>query len=397
MSVRHNPPSMPASSLFEVFRAFLRLGLTSFGGPVAHLGYFRNEFVRRRGWIGEEHYAELITLGQFLPGPLSSQVGFALGMLRAGWPGAIAAFVAFTAPSALLLILFAYLSAALSGPLGLAAIHGLKLVAVCVIAQAILGMARRLTPDWQRLAIAAIAAGVVLLGQQPWLQLIAIGMGALLGTVLCRDVPMPAIAPMQVPYGRGVAAVLLAAYVGLLLLSLSVGANAPAEVQVGAGMYRAGALVFGGGHVVLPLLEQTVVAPGWLSADQFLAGYGAAQAIPGPMFSVSAYLGAKIGGVSLALLALLAVFLPGFLALAGVLPFWSRLTANHGIRRMLTGINAAVVGLLAAAFYDPVWTSAITSSTDLAIAAAGFAVLMHGRLSTLWVVAGCVGAALAFG
>lgn len=385
------------SSVSQVFGAFLRLGLTSFGGPVAHLGYFRNEFVLRRRWVNEEQFAELITLAQFLPGPLSSQLGFALGLLRAGWAGAIAAFVAFTLPSALLLGGFAYAGAALSGDRGEAAIHGLKLVAVCVIAQAVVGMAQRLTPDFRRIAIAVLGAIVVLLGHQPWLQLIAIGAGALLGAMLCRDVPVPNAVPMRFSYGKTLAAVLLAAFAGLLVLSLSVTESGPAELQVGAGMYRAGALVFGGGHVVLPLLEQAVVKPGWLDADDFLAGYGAAQAIPGPMFSFSAYVGAKLGGVPLALLSVVAIFLPGFLVVGGALPFFSQLTAHRSVRTMLAGVNAAVVGLLAAALYDPVWTSAIGSSIDIAIAAAGFALLMTGRVSTLWVVAGCVGAAVVVG
>lgn len=385
------------SPISEVFGAFLRLGLTSFGGPVAHLGYFRNEFVLRRRWVSEEQFAELITLVQFLPGPLSSQLGFTLGLLRAGWAGAIAAFVAFTLPSALLLGGFAFMGAAFSGAAGEAVIHGLKLVAVCVIAQAVVGMSRRLTPDLTRIVIAVLGAIVVLLGHQPWLQLTAIGVGALLGGMLCRDVPISDAIPMQLPYGKGLAAGLLAAFAGLLVLSLSVSESAPAELQVGAGMYRAGALVFGGGHVVLPLLEQVVVKPGWLDADDFLAGYGAAQAIPGPMFSLSAYLGAKIDGVPLALLSVIAIFLPGFLVVGGALPFFSQLTSHRSVRTMLAGVNAAVVGLLAAALYDPVWTSAIEDSSDIAIAAVGFALLMTGRVSTLWVVAGCVGTSLVFG
>lgn len=385
------------SPVSQVFGAFLRLGLTSFGGPVAHLGYFRNEFVLRRRWVSEEQFAELITLAQFLPGPLSSQLGFALGLLRAGWAGAVAAFVAFTLPSALLLAGFAYAGSALSGATGQAAIHGLKLVAVCVIAQAVVGMAQRLTPDLRRIAIAVLGAVVVLLGHQPWLQLIAIGAGALLGAMLCRDVPVPNAVPMRFSYGKTLAAVLLAAFAGLLVLSLSVNERAPAELQVGAGMYRAGALVFGGGHVVLPLLEQAVVKPGWLDADDFLAGYGAAQAIPGPMFSFAAYVGAKLGGMPLAMLSIVAVFLPGFLVVGGALPFFSQLTAHRSVRTMLAGVNAAVVGLLAAALYDPVWTSAIGSSIDITIAAAGFALLMTGRVSTLWVAAGCVGAAVVVG
>lgn len=385
------------SAVSQVFGAFLHLGLTSFGGPVAHLGYFRTEFVVRRRWVSEEQFAELMTLAQFLPGPLSSQLGFALGLLRAGWAGAIAAFVAFTLPSALLLGGFALVGTVLSGTAGEAAIHGLKLVAVCVIAQAVVGMAQRLTPDLTRVAIAALGAFVVLFGDQPWLQLMAIGAGALLGAMLCRDAPIPNAVPMQLSYGKGLAAGLLVTFAGLLVLSLSVGGSAPAEVQVSAGMYRAGALVFGGGHVVLPLLEQTIVTPGWLDADDFLAGYGAAQAIPGPMFSLAAYLGAKIDGVVLAVLSVLAIFLPGFLVMGGALPFFGQLTAHRSVRTMLAGVNAAVVGLLAAALYDPVWTSAIESSVDIAIAAVGFALLMTGRVSTLWIVAGCVAASLVFG
>lgn len=382
--------------LTQVFGAFLRLGLTSFGGPVAHLGYFRNEFVLRRRWVSEEQFAELITLAQFLPGPLSSQLGFTLGLLRAGWLGAIAAFIGFTLPSALLLMAFAYAGAALSGPAGQAVIHGLKLVAVCVIAQAVVGMARRLTPDLPRIAIAVLGAMVVLFGQQSWWQLIAIGLGGLLGWIICRDTPVANVVPMQPSYGKRLAAILLVVFAVLLLLSLIVTGNTPAEVQVSAGMYRAGALVFGGGHVVLPLLEQTVVAPGWLTADEFLAGYGAAQAIPGPMFSLSAYLGARIGGVPLALLSVIAIFLPGFLVAGGALPFWSQLTTRRNVRTMLAGVNAAVVGLLAAALYDPVWTSAIDGSVDIAIAAVGFALLMTDRVSTVWVVVGCVGASVAW-
>ncbi|MGY0633399.1 chromate efflux transporter [Luteimonas sp. A478] len=390
----------PEGTAGEVFRAFFKVGLTAFGGPVAHLGYLRTEFVQRRGWLDDAHFAQLLALCQFLPGPASSQVGFAIGLFRGGWRGALAAFLAFTLPSALLMFGFAALAPHLGQGVGAAALQGLKLVAVAVVAHSLLGMMRQLTPDLPRVAIAAGAAALVLLAGAAWIQLVAIALGALLGLGLCRHVRAPAAAGLPVRHGRRAGAVFLALFLAGLAAALLLPTPAtPTAAGVAGAFYQAGALVFGGGHVVLPLLQHSVVDPGWIEADTFLAGYGAAQAVPGPMFSLAAFLGAGIPlGMPAALgasVALIAVFLPGFLLLLAVLPAWAGLTRHRLAASAVAGTNAAVVGLLAAALYDPVWTGAIRAPADFIIAAIGFGLLFFARASALWVVLWCVGATLA--
>lgn len=378
----------------EVGAAFLKLGLTSFGGPIAHLGYFRREFVERRRWLDEEHFGQLLALCQFLPGPASSQLGFSLGLLRAGWLGAIAAFIAFTLPSALLLFAFAALSDRLASPLGQGVIHGLKLVAVAVVAQGVLGMARTLTPDRPRALMAALAAALIAVSASSAMQLLVVAGGAALGPWLCRNVTARQGETFSLHYGRRLGTTLLCAYAVLLLAALTIAAGLPPLGQVARAFYRTGALVFGGGHVVLPLLKQAVVDPGWVTNDTFLAGYGAAQAVPGPMFTLSAFLGERLqggyGGMLGAVVSLLAIFLPGLLMVSGSLPFWRALAARDQAARMLAGVNAAVVGLLAAALYNPVWVSAVRDAEDFAIALIAFALLVAARWSPLGVVAWCV-------
>jgi len=392
-------PAAPAGSVPEVFSAFLRLGLTSFGGPIAHLGYFRREFVERRRWMGESQYAQLLALCQFLPGPASSQMGFSLGLLRAGWGGAVAAFLAFTLPSAVLLFAFAALLPQVSGSIGAAALHGLKLVALVVVAQGVIGMARQLCPDAPRMSIAALAAVMVLLSGQAWVQLLAVALGGIAGLALARGAPPIAAAGLHLGYGPRLGWTLLALFASLLIvlpISAQVRGGLPA---VASAFYRAGALVFGGGHVVLPLLQEAVVQPGWISADEFLSGYGAAQAVPGPMFTLAAYLGARLpgsaGGVVGASVALVAIFLPGFLLVAGVLPLWRAVAGRPLAARAIAGVNAAVVGLLGAALYHPVWTSAVRGPLDLAIALVAFTLLVAWRLSAILVVIWCVAASIA--
>jgi len=381
VTVRPDPslpiPARPDGSPTEVFLAFLVLGLTAFGGPVAHLGYFREAFVVRRRWLDEEAYADLVALCQFLPGPASSQVGFVLGWRRAGFPGAMAAWSAFTLPSALLLVLVAAGADALAGPAGAGLLHGLKLAAVAVVAQAVWSMARTLTPDPTRAGIAA--AALVTLTTGPAGQVAAIAGGALAGMWLCRAGLSAPAAALRCPISRRTGVVALALFVALpVLAALAALTGSPAAALFGA-VYRAGALVFGGGHVVLPLLEAEVVRPGWIGADAFLAGYGAAQAVPGPLFTVAAYLGALAapgpGGIAGAALCLAAIFLPGLLLVTGVLPFWEGLRDRPGMRMALRGANAAVVGLLAAALWHPLGTGAILAPTDFAVALAGVAAL----------------------
>ncbi|WP_206860655.1 chromate efflux transporter [Lysobacter changpingensis] len=395
------PRTIETSPALEVFRVFLRLGLTSFGGPIAHLGYFREEFVARRGWLDDARYAQLLAICQFLPGPASSQMGFAIGLLRAGWRGALAAFAGFTLPSALLMFGFASVSARLDRGPGAALVHGLKLVAVAVVAHGLLGMARQMTPDLRRAAIAAIACLCVLWLGTAWSQLAAIALGAVLGAMLCaRTVASPA-SPDALPvrYGHGVALAWLGVFASLLAAALAWPPREPGAGAMAAAFYRAGALVFGGGHVVLPLLQESLVDTGWIPSGTFLAGYGAAQAVPGPMFSIAAYLGAATPTgwpvPASATLALMAVFLPGFLLLAATLPFWRRVQAVRGAAPMLAGVNAAVVGLLAAALYDPVWTQGIATWRDVAIVLVAFAMLLRWRAGAPWVVAWCVGASMA--
>lgn len=379
---------------WEVGTAFLKLGLTSFGGPIAHLGYFHREFVVRRRWLDEEHFAQLLALCQFLPGPASSQLGFSIGLLRAGWLGAIAAFIAFTLPSALLLFAFGELSHLLTGPLGQSVIHGLKLVAVAVVAQGVLAMARTLTPDRPRALMAAVTAGLIAISPGSVMQLAVVAGGAALGPWLCKRVTSRQGESFPLHYTRRGGAMLIASYGALLLLAIAIAPSLPPLGQMAGAFYRTGALVFGGGHVVLPLLKQAVVAPGWVGNDTFLAGYGAAQAVPGPMFTLAAFLGQQYqgghGGVLGACINLLAIFLPGLLMVSGALPFWRALASRDQAARMLAGVNAAVVGLLASALYDPVWVSAVHDGKDFAIALLAFTLLVAARWSALPVVAWCV-------
>lgn len=395
---RAAPPSQ--APLTEILGAFFKLGLTSFGGPIAHLGYFREEFVARRRWLDDAAYADLVALCQFLPGPASSQVGFALGLMRGGWLGALAAFVGFTLPSALLLLAFAQAMPHLSGALAGGAIAGLKIVAVAIVAQAVLGMARSLCPDK---STASIAVGAVI-----WLAFVpgipgmlgAILLGAMAGAALITPTPGTGGAlPMPVTPRQGIAA--LVAGVGFIALLPLLADLSPMLTMLDA-YARAGALVFGGGHVVLPMLEAETVARGWVMADAFLAGYGAAQAVPGPLFTFATYLGAVQGqapnGAVGALLASVAIFAPGFLILIAALPFWARLRGQGTAQALMRGANAAVVGVLGAALYDPVFTAAIGDLRDLALALACLVLLIVWRCPPWLVVLGgaAAGAGLAF-
>ncbi|MGM0857664.1 MAG: chromate efflux transporter [Pseudomonadota bacterium] len=381
-------PTATPSRVSEVFKAFLMLGLTSFGGPVAHLGYFRTEFVARRQWLSETAYADLVALCQFLPGPASSQVGFALGLMRGGPWGAAMAWLAFTLPSAIVLVLFAFGAAVLEGPIASGIIHGLKVVAVAIIAHAVWGMARNLCPDHTRAGIALAAVFAVVAVSGPLGQVAAITLGGLAGLVLCRDsAASSSSAPLSFPVSRRAGVVALGLFGGLLVL-LPLLAGITDWLDVVDAFYRSGALVFGGGHVVLPLLEAEVVQSGWVSAEEFLTGYGAAQAIPGPLFTFSAYLGALIpagGSLLMAAVALLAIFLPGFLLLVGILPFWNRFRQWQWAQALMRGANAAVVGILAAALYQPVWTSAIIGAEEFALALTGFLLLSVWKLPA-WAV-----------
>lgn len=381
----------PRGSALDVFLAFLKLGLTSFGGPVAHLGYFRTEFVDRRGWLDDKSYSDLVALCQFLPGPASSQVGMALGLARAGWLGALAAWVGFTMPSAVALILFAFGVTEWAGVASSGAVHGLKVVAVAVVAQAVWGMAKALCPDRLRAGIAVLAALLVLAVPGAIGQVAAIVLGGLAARVLLRLQHLPCAQHRPYPVARRTGAVLLAAFVVLLLLVPVLAAVTGSQtLQAVAVFYKAGALVFGGGHVVLPLLQAGVVPNGWVSNDAFLAGYGAAQAVPGPLFTFAAYLGAlmpsPLGGWLGGLVMLAVIFLPAFLLVAGALPFWESMRQRDGVQRAMGGINAAVVGVLGAALYDPVWTSAIHSRADFALALAAFGLLVYARWSPVLVV-----------
>ncbi|MGI8393055.1 chromate transporter [Leucobacter sp. W1038] len=476
----------PRGSAGEVFRAFLKLGLTSFGGPIAHLGFFRDELVTRRRWVRESEYADLVALGQFLPGPASSQVGFALGLFRAGPLGALAAWIAFTLPSAILLVAFAYGATLFDNAIGAGVLAGLKVVAVAIVAQAVWGMARTLTPDARRASIAVVAAILVLFVAGPVGQVGAIVLGALAGYLLCRDAPagLPTSAPvrkpasptaaepaeaedspatglatdstarraegpagsgaLRIPVSRRAGVVALSLFAALLVAlpaaaaalgtppstssaanagngsvtsaantsaagTTSPGSTAPSStapgstaIHVADSFYRAGALVFGGGHVVLPLLQSEVVTgnpAGWVTPDAFLAGYGAAQAVPGPLFTFAAYLGALAepgpAGLVTAAIALVAVFLPGLLLLVGVLPFWNTFRTKRPAQAIMRGANAAVVGILAAALYDPVFVTAIVDPATFALALVCFALLVSWRTPP-WVVVlvGAAGGAL---
>ncbi len=381
------PPSR--DSAWTVFLVFLRLGLTSFGGPVAHLAYFREEFVSRRAWMVERSYADLVALCQFLPGPASSQVGMGVGYARAGFKGALAAWVGFTMPSALVMILFA-LGTQHWGGMPQGVLHGLKVVAVAVVAQAVWGMMRNLCPRLPHKALMVAAALFLLALPSAWNQLFVILAAALIGRWLFASQAAPDQFPAFAPMDRRVALGLLLACAALMAgLPLLAGASGDPTLAMIDVFYRAGALVFGGGHVMLPLLQAEVVPPGWIDNDTFLAGYGAAQAVPGPLFTFAAFLGTAANGPANGwlggMLALVAIFVPAFLLVLGALPFWDRLRTNLPARAALTGVNAAVVGVLLAAFYDPVWTSAIHGPADLALAALALLALTRFKLPP-WLV-----------
>src|SRR5215468_2798482 len=380
-----------SASVLEVLQVFTRLGFTSFGGPIAHLGYFRDEFVIRRNWLQEKTYADLVAISQFLPGPASSKVGIAIGLSRAGYLGALAAWAGFTLPSAIALVLFGFGAVAIGDTLGSGWLHGLKVAAVAVVAQAVLGMMRSLAPDRVRASLAVAAAAVVLAFPSAWGQVGAILLGAVAGLTLMRGAAPAADHPaLAHKVSKSAAIVALALFFALLLgLPLLATAIPSQSVRLVDAFYRAGSLVFGGGHVVLPLLQASVVPPGWVTNDVFLAGYGAAQAVPGPLFTFSAYLGAVMGpppnGWAGAILCLTAMFLPAFLLVIGPLPFWDELRARPWAQSALRGVNAAVAGLLLAALYNPVWTTGITNAGDFALAAAAFLLLFMWQTPP-WIV-----------
>lgn len=380
-------------SPLEVLLVFLRLGCTSFGGPVAHLGYFQKEIVERRRWVSESAYAELIAIAHALPGPASSQVGFALGLLRAGWLGGLAAWVGFTLPSAILMLVFAFGHPLFNSPTGVHVLHGLQLVAVAVVAQAVWTMQRALAPDRTRVAVLLTATALALLAPSGIAMLTAIAVAAAAGMVWCRSGEPPAISAEDLFHhpAAGVAcAVLTFALLAVPVIVLHF--IAVPALAVFAAFYRSGALVFGGGHVVLPLLESAVVARGWVTQPVFLSGYGAAQAMPGPLFTFAAFLGASVrpsphpalyGGM-----ALLAIFLPGLLMMAAVLPFWNRLRANDTVRSALRGVNAGVVGILIAALFHPLWISTVHSAADFCVALVAFTLLTAWKVQPWIIVAG---------
>lgn len=375
----------------EVLLIFFKLGLTCFGGPIAHIGYFRDEFVVRRKWIDEHAYADLVGLCQFLPGPASSQVGFSIGLMRAGYLGAFAAWIGFTLPSAAALVLFAYGAGALSGPAGAGLLHGLKLTAVAIVAQAVWGMARSLCPDRERASIAATAALVILFIPSSIAQIGAIVLGGLVGLWVCRIEEQMPLGNINIPVTRNAGLLALCAFFFLLIgLPALRGLTGSMSVALFDAFYRSGALVFGGGHVVLPLLREAFVTPGWLSDDAFLAGYGATQAVPGPLFTFAAYLGTLASpephGLAGAALGLVGIFLPGILILLGALPFWDSFRKRADAQALMRGVNAAVVGVLGAALYDPVWTTTVHTPQDFGVALVGFVLLIAWRAPPLVVV-----------
>ena len=380
----------PRDGFLMILLIFLRLGLTSFGGPIAHIGYLREEFVARRRWMSEQSYADLVALAQFMPGPASSQTGFAIGVMRGGLPGGIAAWLGFTLPSALVMLLAAYGVDFAAGGTGAGVVHGLKLVAVAVVAQAVWGMAGNLCPDRTRATLAVAATVALLLLPNVWTQIGIIVAGAAVGVALLRAGATTSDATLgfTVPASAGVAALGLA--IALLVGLPLVAVGGPHALALFEASYRAGTFVFGGGHVVLPLL-QTSFVPAWMSADTFLAGYGVAQAVPGPLFAFAAFLGAAASpvpnGVLGATIALVAIFLPGLLLMYGMLPFWDGFRKQPLAQAMLRGVNAVVVGILLAALFDPIFTSSVKSSMDFAIALAAFAALVLWQAPAWAVVA----------
>jgi chromate transporter len=393
-------PELPGTP-FEVLRVATRLGCTSFGGPIAHIGYFQTEYVERRRWVDDSEFADLVALSQFLPGPASSKLGISIGILRAGMWGGVAAWIGFTLPSAALMVLFAYGSRNL-GPGADGFIHGLKVVAVAVVALAVWSMAKTLAFDRLRGTIAIAAAILMLAWPTGIAQVLAIVGGGAIGWFLLREDVVEVKPPPHVPIGRRAAIVAWTLMLGLLIaLPLARQAVPSQPLNIVDGFYRSGALVFGGGHVVLPLLQAEVVPPGWVTNEEFLTGYGAAQAVPGPLFTFAAYLGAVMkpepNGVSGAALALVAIFLPAFLITIGVLPLWGAVRASANVQAVLRGVNAAVVGILLAALYTPVATSAILEPLDFALALAAFGALALWKLPPWLVVVltACGGAVLA--
>jgi chromate transporter len=404
-----SPSPQPArGSSTEVLLVFLRLGCTSFGGPVAHLGYFQKEFVERRRWCTQDRLAELIAIAQSLPGPASSQVGFALGILRAGWLGGLAAWIGFTLPSALLMLAFAYGHSFLAAGVGIKLLHGLQLVAVAVVAQAILAMKKTLAPDRLRMAFAIAATGITLFAPPRLATLIAIAAGAIAGLLFCRSQQSDTSEHPALPLPKAAGATAAIIFFALLLLPpLLVRYVSTSAITIFSAFYRSGALVFGGGHVVLPLLENAVVTPGWVTQQTFLAGYGAAQALPGPLFTFGAFLGSSIArapsvfntpiGPHLqpllyGLLGLIGLFTPGLLAMAAVLPFWAELRESFYIRAALKGINASVVGVLIAALFQPLWITTVHAASDFWIVLLAFTLLTFWKIQP-WKVVACVAAA----
>lgn len=381
--------------LIEILLVSTRLGLTSFGGPIAHLGYFHEEYIRKRKWMDEKSYADLVALCQFLPGPASSQVGIGIGVIRAGVLGGIVSFIGFTLPSVVALILFALILHGMDiGDAGW--IHGLKIVAVAVVAHAILGMSQKLTPDLKRKAIALFALVGTLLWQTGFTQVGIILCSAIIGFLLYQQHTESVDAKIHFPVPRSFAVICLSLFfVLLILLPILREITSLRWIAMFDSFYRSGSLVFGGGHVVLPLLEREFVPTGWISKEAFLAGYGAAQAVPGPLFTFAAYLGAVMNGWKGGLLATVAIFLPAFLLILGTLPFWDSLRRNPKIKGALMGVNAAVVGILIAAFYHPIWTSSILAPIDFAFAAILFSMLVYWKLPPwIIVVTGAVGGSL---
>lgn len=390
-------------NMVEVFAAALGLGLTSFGGPIAHLGYFERAYVQRRRWLSADDYGGLVALCQMVPGPASSQVSFLIGFRRAGWLGALAAWLGFTLPSALLMFAFAWLSPRLTGPTAAAVLHGLKFVAVAVVAQAVWSMATRLCPDLRRAALAILAAATLLLFGGPLIQLLVLAGGGVGGMLVCHGIEAQA-APPRLPVGRRTGVAATAVFVTLLIgLPLAAQTAPRSLLAMAAIFYRAGALVFGGGHVVLPLLRDALVPSGWLSDSAFLSGYGVAQAVPGPLFTFAAYLGPTIAphgsGPGVAVLwaatALFFVFLPGMLVAVAGLPLWSWVGQHPTARGALAGVNAAVVGVLGAALYNPIWKSAILDVRDVAVALIAFVLLQRWRWPPILIVVFCMAAAIA--
>ncbi|MET3698277.1 chromate transporter [Bacillus oleivorans] len=372
-------------ALFEILIVAARLGLTSFGGPVAHLGYFHEEYVRRRKWMDERTYADLVALCQFLPGPASSQVGIGVGVIRGGILGGILAFIGFTLPSVIALIVFALFIQGFDVS-NAGWIQGLKIVAVAVVAHAILGMAQKLTPDLQRKTLALMALVITLLWQTAWTQVAVILIAGFIGYLIYKQHQEEKGETLTFPISKRFGTICLVLFFGLLIvLPIARELTAIDWIAMFDSFYRSGSLVFGGGHVVLPLLEREFVPTGWLSEEAFLAGYGATQAVPGPLFTFAAYIGAVSGGWTGGLLATLAIFLPAFLLVLGTLPFWNALRANPKIKGALLGVNAAVVGILISAFYHPIWTSSIKAPMDFALAAVLFSMLVYWKLPP-WVV-----------